>query len=150
MSAWKFVSTASQKIRRLTQISHESEKHILTLGLFLVATIFTLYPWSDEAKYSWFPFFHGHGKWDGTMTRENWCYGACSHITWQIGFRLMTLETGKRIYHVCFILETIALIDYVLRYNFTWFTIGNFDIEYNIIQFIIILIFSHLQYGRSK
>lgn len=146
---FKFGNTVNRKILRHIRISEEREKFVVTIGIFAVAVIFTLYPWTDENKYSFFPFFHGSDGWDGKMTKENWCYGACGHVAWQLGFRLMTLETGKKIYHVCFVLETIAIIDYVLRYNFTWFSIGGFDIEYNIIEFIIILYFAHKQYGNT-
>lgn len=130
------------KILHRLRISEESEKKILIVAIFGVQTLFTLYPWSDDTRYSFFPFFHGASGWDGTMTRENVVYLYCGHLAWLMVFRLLCLETGKGIYDVAFKVESVNTLEFALRYNHTWGNFLGIDWSWNIFQFVIILYYA--------
>ena len=123
---------------------------ILIVSSFAVSALFTLIPWDDEVRHSFFPFFHGHGSWNGQMTTENYVYGYLETIGIMILFTILYIETGRKIYKVCWVLHLIDLIDYALLYNHTWFTVLGYPVEYNHFKFVIALYFTHKEYGDSE
>jgi hypothetical protein len=119
---------------------------LILAGSYLVGLLFTLVELDSQVKKSFFPFFHGicyqNGVcWDGKMSLANYVYGYAETVVKCMILLDAFYSSGMKIFRVCFVLEVIDLIDYILLYNSTWFTIGTFHFEYNYLKVGIISYF---------
>lgn len=118
----------------------------LICGAYVIDVIFDLVPANDH-RYSFFPFFHGYGGWDGKMTLQNYVYGYCQHVFLIVIFHAVYVHTGRKFWESLMWLEIVDLIDYALHYNHTLFTLFRHGIDFNYFKFVAVLYLTHLEYG---
>ena len=118
----------------------------LICGAYVIDVIFDLVPANDH-RYSFFPFFHGYGGWDGKMTLQNYVYGYCQHVFLIVIFHAVYVHTGRKFWESLMWLEIVDLIDYALHYNHTFFTLFRHGIDFNYFKFVAVLYLTHLEYG---
>lgn len=107
---------------------------LLICGAYAADLFFDLASVGNETKMSFFPFFHGYEDWDGKMTAENYIYGYSLNL-WRIMiFRAVYLMTDSDLFLGLVDVETLDLIDFILIYNHTWFTLNGFEFEFNYIK----------------
>lgn len=120
-------------------MSKESKILLLVYCSFLVEILFNLIPYSAN-QYHFFPFFDGYTGWDGAMTLQTYVHKFCSHVSRLMIFYAFYLEIRRPALQVIFWLEFLDLIDFVLCYNYKWFTWLGYGVEFNDVTFVIISI----------
>jgi hypothetical protein len=122
---------------------------LLIAAAYLIDVIFDLVP-GDAERYSFFPFFHGYGQWDGKMTLQNYVYGYCQHAFLIMIFHAVYVHTGRKFWEWLMWLEVVDVIDYALHYNHTLFSLFGHSIEFNYFKFMAVLYLSHREYATSS
>lgn len=130
-------------------MSKEVRIYLLVVSSFLVGLIYDLVDLDWKTQKDFFPFFDGYNGWDGKMSLANYVYGYCGHAVMLMIWSVLIIDSGRKIYQVCFILETIDLIDYALRYNYTWFTVFDCPIEYNHFKVLSVTLCAIKYYGND-
>lgn len=115
-------------------------------GAYVVDVVFDLSPRSD-ARYSFFPFFHGYDGWNGKMTLQAYVYGYCQHVFLIMIFHAVSLHTGRKYWEWLMWLEVVDVVDYATHYNGELFKLFGHSIEFNYFKFVVVLYLTHREYG---
>lgn len=118
----------------------------LICGAYLVDVLFDLIP-AGGPQYSFFPFFHGYGDWDGKMTLQYYVYGYCQHLFLIIMLHAVYVHTGRKYWEWLMWLEVVEVVLYAAYYSHTILRIYSHGIEFNYFKFMAVLYLTHREYG---
>lgn len=122
---------------------------LLICGAYVVDVLFDLLP-PDGDQYSFFPFFHGYGDWDGKMTLQYYVYGYCQYVFLIMMFHAVYMHTGRKFWEWLMWLEVVDMVNYATFYNHTLFTAFGHSIEFNYFKFVAVVYLTHREYAERS
>lgn len=117
---------------------------VLLFSSYAVSDLHTLASSKREVS---FPLFHGYELpdgtwWDGTVKEDRLVYDMSEHISKLLVLLALIVALNAQIVKNFFVLECCDLIDYMLRYNYRWGTIGDFEVDFDLIKITLAFVFS--------